>query len=109
MVAPFHADGSINPPGVRDRIPETFDRSRLIDDYENKSGWNCKKCNAWINCPPRAAVGPEPATWWWCNGCKNKYGIVENKNVRRGVKNNVNSTPKTSSLAAFGFVSTQNT
>jgi hypothetical protein len=75
MIAPFNPDGSVNPQGVRDCHPEPVDPKTLLEDfsddkYKDKKGWNCMKCNVWIDCAPRPSIGPEPPTWWWCNSCK---------------------------------------
>ena len=69
-VAPWHSDGTVNPPGVPCSVPPAVDKSRLIADYDSRSGWSCTKCGGWVNVRPREAEGKEPRDWWWCKACK---------------------------------------
>ena len=53
-IPPWHMDGSINPAGIPPNYgkPERLQKNwALLDDY--KSGWECKKCNAWVAHPPK--------------------------------------------------------
>ena len=69
-VAPWHPDGSVNPPGVPWSVPLAVDRSRLLVDFDSARGWSCTKCGEWVNVRPREAAGHEPKDWWWCRSCK---------------------------------------
>ena len=70
-VAPWHPDGSVNPPGVPSTVPDKVDKTRLLTDYNTATGWSCRRCGEWVSVRPREAVGVEPKTWWWCKACKN--------------------------------------
>jgi hypothetical protein len=76
-VAPWHDDGSVNPPGVPMTVPEAVDRKRLLVDYDSAAGWSCTQCGEWIAARPREATGVEPKTWWWCMKCKKGEKAVE--------------------------------
>ena len=80
QVAPWHADGGMNPCGVAwGRRADLFvPVDRMLLDYSCDRGWECRKCGAWVPKQPRQATGVEPIDWWWCNHCREKYKRSKN-------------------------------
>ena len=76
-IAPWFADGSINPKGVAyGRLEDLVICKELqVENFEQKS-WTCKLCHAVVHKRPSASSHVEPVWWWWCEACRQKNKCV---------------------------------
>lgn len=71
-VPPWFADGSPNTAA----IPDAHSSVRgLLPQCgamiaEMSFGYECTKCEKWVDLQPRPFDGVEPPWWWWCNACR---------------------------------------
>lgn len=78
-VAPWHADGTVNPDGVPYSL-EWFEAQVAPEAV----GWECKRCNKWVETAPRKFTnGKEPVDWWWCLDCKKTAKRPTKKEVKQ--------------------------
>ena len=41
-------------------------------------GWECRRCEKWVDMQPRKWEGAdEPAWWWWCSACRKDGKVGE--------------------------------
>jgi len=71
-VAPWHADGSVNPAGVYFSPDTQVEKLWLrLDKDAESAGWSCPRCSEWIaRVPVQYKHGAEPWDWWFCAKCK---------------------------------------
>lgn len=87
-VPPWFADGSLNIAGIPDAHSSVIGLlpvgGTFISDVPY--GWECKRCESWVDSQSREYSGPgEPEWWWWCQACRtltssNKVKTKKQKN-----------------------------
>lgn len=83
---PWFADGSPNPAAIPDAHSSVVGLlpagGSMIQD--ETYGWECRRCEAWVDSHCRAYAGPaEPEWWWWCQACRTSTGSGKVKSKKQ--------------------------
>ena len=59
-------------------VCNVFTACMCVSDMHVRVGWECTRCEKWVDLQPRKWEGAdEPAWWWWCSACRKEGKVGE--------------------------------